>query len=132
MSDIGRLNIYGVYDVRFNEYIVSFEEVDTCPVGNPITYDCIDGQCVKICGDYGVYETLADCQNTCQGNAQQIVAQLRSQETVRSSSQIAAAEEYERKNAAPASGSTSRSASTPSSSSSSSSTEGDSSGGGGY
>tara|TARA_Y100000401_G_scaffold29305_1_gene21374 strand:+ start:2331 stop:6257 length:3927 start_codon:yes stop_codon:yes gene_type:complete len=138
MSDIGRLNIYGVYDVRFNEYIVSFEEVDTCPVGNPITYDCIDGQCVKICGDYGVYETLTDCQNTCQGNAQQIVAQLRSQETVRSSSQIAAAEEYERKNVTPNPytnpllGSTESSTSTSSSSSSSSSTEGDSSGGGGY
>lgn len=65
MDDIGRVNIYGVYDVKFNEYIISFEEVETCPAGVPITYECVDGYCTKICGSEGTYSNLQECQQSC-------------------------------------------------------------------
>jgi len=130
INDIGRVNIYGVYDVRFNEYIVAFEEVETCPAGEVVTYDCIDGDCIKICGDKGEYENLSDCKNTCQGAASLRMANLIKEENVRGESEEVAVEKYYAK--IKAKNQQSSSSTTTSSSSSSSTGDSDSGGGGGY
>ena len=100
ISDLNRVNIYGCYDVRFNEYIVAFEEVETCPAGETITYDCIDGTCEKICGDYGVFETLNDCMSNCSSLAA-LALRLDTEEedSQANNARNFAAEEYEIKQA---------------------------------
>lgn len=61
-----RFNIYGVYDIRFNEYIVAFEKINICPpTSTGPTWDCVDGACVKFCDNSGTYTSLADCYNNC-------------------------------------------------------------------
>lgn len=61
-----RFNIYGVYDIRFNEYIVAFEKINICPpTSTGPTWDCVDGACIKFCDNSGTYTSLADCYNNC-------------------------------------------------------------------
>ena len=61
-----RFNIYGVYDIRFNEYIISFEESEGCPPGSlGPTWDCISGVCVKYCDDRGAFNWASLCVTAC-------------------------------------------------------------------
>ena len=61
-----RFNVYGVYDIRFNEYIVAFEESDTCPAGSTgPSWDCVNGVCVKYCDNSGAFQYASNCVNAC-------------------------------------------------------------------
>ena len=61
-----RFNIYGVYDIRFNEYIISFEESQGCPPGSlGPTWDCVSGVCIKYCDDSGAFNWPGQCSSAC-------------------------------------------------------------------
>ena len=66
LIDGNRFNVYGVYDIRFNEYIVAFEKIDICPGGSTgPSWDCVNGVCVKYCDNSGAFSSASDCYTNC-------------------------------------------------------------------